>query len=252
MRVEDRIVSKKSRGEGEIIQYWLFVDSRTRVVSRRLSQQAAEEFIVNLKNINFEHWWAWNPCFRDWIPLRNIIDAKSATLRLLIVLPETEEVYYEDDEKTEISQHTQIPQEYSEVRNFLRDETVDESKDFHGDDLTISRAPKPPSLGFNSDADRRSANRHERKLEVLIAGKGKSFRTNTVNISLSGVMLEKAIPNDMLGGPFEIIFFLHSNGSKKQLVFQGKVTGDLKDRQRLVFGDLSASNQKLLQELFVA
>lgn len=245
-------MSKNSKGNSEIIQYWLFVDSRTRVVSRRLSQEAADDFIINLKNVNFEHWWAWNPCFRDWIPLRNIIDMKSAAMRLLIVLPETDVVPYEDDEKTEISQHTQIPQEYSDVRSFLRDETVDESKDFHGDDLTISRAPKPPSLGFSSGADRRNASRHEKKLEVLIAGKGKSFRTNTVNISLSGVMLEKAIPNEMLGGAFEIIFFLYKNGSKKQLVFQGKVTGDVQDRQRLVFGDLSANNQKLLQELFVA
>lgn len=242
-------VSRKTR-EKESAQYWLFVDSQTRVVSRRLSQQAAENFIINLKNVNFDHWWAWNPCFSDWIPLRNIVDSKSGKMRLLIRLPEVDAPYVEDYEKTEVSEHTQIPKEYSDVRNFLRDQTVDESKDFHGDDLTISRAPKPPSLGFG--ADRRNADRHAKKLEVLIAGKGKSFRTQTINISLSGVMLEKALPLDMQGGPFEVIFFLQSNGTKKQLVFQGNVTGDLKDRQRLVFGELSTNNQKLLEQLFAA
>lgn len=242
-------VSRTTR-DNESIQYWLFVDSRTRAVSRRLSQQAAEEFILNLKNVSFEHWWAWNPCFRDWIPLRNIVDNKGTNIRLLIRLPEMVNPYVEDYEKTEVSQHTQIPKEYSEVRNFLRDQTVDEAKDFHGDDLTISRAPTPPSLGL--EADRRNANRHDKKLEVLIAGKGKSFRTQTLNISLSGIMLEKALPLDMQGGPFEIIFFIQNNGTKKQLVFQGNVTGDLNDRRRLVFGDLSSNNQRLLEQLFVA
>lgn len=232
--------------------YWLFVDSRTRVVSRRLSQTGAEEFIINLKNLNLEHWWAWNPFFRDWIPLKNIVDNKSAKMKMLVVLPELNSKHFEDDfeEKTEVSEHTQIPKEYSEVRNFLREETVDTSKDFHGDDLTISGVPKPPSLGFGSD--RRNANRFNKNLEVLIAAKGKSFRTQSLNISLTGMMLEKALPIEMFGGPFEIVFYFESKGIKKQLVFQGKVSGDLKDRRRLVFDDLTPNNQRLLEELFAA
>jgi hypothetical protein len=241
----------KKKVEKEILQYWLFVDSRTRVVSRRLSQRAAEEFIINLRNVNFDHWWVWNPLFRDWIPLKNIVDSKGDNIRMLVQLPEvSSQPNEEEDDKTEVSEHTQIPVEYSEVRNFLREETVDNFRDFHGDDLTISGVPKPPSLGLGND--RRNSNRYDKKLEVLIAAKGKSFRTQTINISLTGVMLEKALPFDMFGGPFEIVFYFQNNGAKKQIVFQGKVSGDLKDRRRLVFGDLTPNNQKLLEELFVA
>ena len=49
-------MSRKPRLENESVQYWLFVDSRTRVVSRRLSQQAAEDFIINLKKEADEAW----------------------------------------------------------------------------------------------------------------------------------------------------------------------------------------------------
>lgn len=234
----------------ELIHYWLFVDSRTRVVSRRLSQQAAEDFIAGLRNMNLDHWWAWNPFFRDWIPLQNIIDTKRPRIRMLVQLPESNLSQFDQDERTEASEQTQIPEEYSEVRNFLREETVDNFRDFHGDDLTISGVPKPPSLAFG--IDRRGARRHEKHIEVLIAGKGKSFRTQTINVSLSGLMLEKPIPIEMQGGSFEIVFYFQSNKIKKQMVFQGKVSGDLKDRRRLVFGELSPNNHKLLTEILAA
>jgi len=238
------------RREKDDQHYWLFVDSRTRIVSRRLSQSAADSFVSNLKNVNIDQWWAWNPSFRDWIPLKNIIHTKNGNLHILIQLPEGNFLDHEKTEATSVNENTHIPEEYSEVRNYLSEETVDEFRDFHGDELTVSRFPKPPALGLGSD--RRGSERHEKRLEVLIAGKGKSFRTQTVNLSLTGVMLEKAIPPEMQGGPFEIVFYFQSQGNKKQLVFQGKVSGDLRDRRRLVFGDLTPNNQKILEELFVA
>ncbi len=232
-------------------QYWLFVDSKTRVVSRRLSQAAAEEFIKNLRNVNIDHWWAWNPFFRDWIPLKNIIDIRADHVRMLIQLPATGQVA-EDNEKTvaQTTDHTNVPEEYSEVAGFLSEENADGLRDFHGDELTFSKIPQPPSLGLGSD--RRRANRVEKKIEVLVAAGGKSFRTHTVNISMTGVMLEKAIPPELQGGPFEIVFILQKNGTRRQLAFQGKVVGDLKDRRRLVFGDLSSGSERLLEELFAA
>ncbi len=236
----------------EVTQYWLFVDSKTRVVSRRLSQRGAEDFIKNLRNVNIDHWWAWNPCFRDWIPLKNIVDLREGRIRMLIQLPEPGVAPQEVDDAIDVekTEHTNLPEEYSEVRDFLREGDADDVKDFHGDDISFSRVPKPPSLGLESD--RRQAQRVEKRVEVLIAGRGKSFRTHTVNISMTGVMLDKALPFDLQSGPFEIVFVLQENGVKKQLAFHGKVSGDLKDRRRLVFGDLNPSNQKMLEALFVA
>lgn len=233
-------------------QYWLFVDSKTRVVSRRLSQRAAEEFIKNLRNVNIENWWAWNPCFRDWISLKNIVDLREGHIRMLVQLPEPGVASKEVEDLTEVekNEHTNIPEEYSEVRDFLREEPADDIKDFHGDDITFSRVPKPPSLGL--DSDRRRSHRVDKRIEVLVASGAKSFRTHTVNISMTGVMLDKALPFELQSGPFEIVFIVQENGAKKQLAFQGNVSGDLKDRRRLVFGDLNTSNQKMLENLFAA
>ncbi|MEY4615982.1 MAG: hypothetical protein RJB66_942 [Pseudomonadota bacterium] len=234
--------------------YWLFIDSKTRVVSRRLSQSGAEDFLSNLRNVNIDHWWAWNPFFRDWLPLRNIVDVKESKIRMLIHLPGTKGRVADsnpplEQEKTQ----TRIPEEYSEVRTFLREETADESnefRDFHGDDLTFSRPPKPPALGLG--VDRRRSARVTKKIEVIIASGGKSFRTQTVNLSSSGVLLDKAIPFDLKSGPFEIVFIIDSPAGKKQFAFQGKVSGDLQDRRRLVFSDLTSKTQKMLNDLIAA
>ncbi len=239
-------------------QYWLFVDSKTRVVSRRLTQKGAEDFIESLQNVNIDHWWAWNPSFCDWIPLKNILNRKDGKIRILIKLPtinmpldnREEELTIAEDVMPEQSEHTHIPEEYSEVKIFLSDKPADAIRDFHGDDLTFSHVPKPPTLGFG--ADRRRANRYEKRIEVLVASRGKSFRTHTVNISMTGVMLELAIPKDLHGGPFEIVFIIQEKGIKKQIAFQGKVSGDSKDRRRLVFGELNTSCQKVLESLFIA
>lgn len=231
--------------------YWLFVDSKTRIVSRRLLQEEAENFVKELQNINLENWWAWNPCFRDWIRLENIMDNHTGVLRLLIQLidVDSKKTVYEEIEKTKVekTESTKIPKEYTDVRFYLQEEGADDLKDFHGDDISISRIPKPPTLGIAGD--RRRAYRQKKRIEVLIAGQGKSFRTFTVNISLSGVLLEQNIPVDLDRGPFEIVFFLLDNGKKQNLAYQGKVSGDLKDRRRLVFGDLSESGKKLLEML---
>lgn len=250
--------------KNELYQYWLFVDAKTRVVSKRLTQKGAEEFLNDLRNVNLEQWWAWNPCFRDWILLKNIIDVREGHIRLLIELLQVEENY--DDDKTiiensnpeietsankEQTEKTVIPEEYSEVRGYLQEEDADMvMRDFHGDDLTISKVPKPPDLGFASD--RRRSKRHDKRIEVLIAGGGKSFRTHTLNISMTGLMLDKAIPFDLQNGPFEVVFVMSENGIKRQIAFQGKVVGDLRDRRRLIFGELSPLNHKVLTEICAA
>lgn len=233
-------------------QYWLFVDSKTRVVSRRLSQIAAEDFIKNLRNVNIENWWAWNPCFRDWLPLKNIVDLREGKVRMLIQLaqPAPSQSHPIQEEYDERKETTRIPEEYSEVRNFLREEAADDVKDFHGDELTFSRPPKPPNLNFGSD--RRRSHRVDKRVEVLVACRGKSFRTHTVNISMTGVMLDKAVPFELMGGPFEIVFIFQGPQGKKQLAFQGKVTGDYQDRRRLVFGDITSQSQKMLEDLIAA
>lgn len=242
----------KPKAKDSEVHYWLFVDSKTRVVSRRLSQKEADEFIQNLNGINIDNWWAWNPNFRDWILLKNILDVRNGQVRMLIEIAHTSKSLHLEDDKTvaENTEKTQIPEEYSEVRTYLSETGVEGLKDFHGDDLTVSRVPRPPSLSFVSE--RRKSQRIAKKIEVLIAGAGKSFRTYTLNLSMTGVMLDKAIPPELQSGPFEVVFILVENGNRRQIAFQGKVTGDLRDRRRLVFGELTPLNRKTLTEIFAA
>lgn len=232
--------------------YWLFVESKSRVLSKRLSQTEAEEFLVGLTEKDINSWWAWNPTFKDWIALKKIVDFKEAKLRLLINLPQTgttiDRAGKQNEKKNTTTTH--IPENLTDVKDFLRDEAIDDMRDFHGDDLSPSRAPNPPKLGLGDD--RRRADRVEKSIEVIIASGSKVFRTKTLNIAESGVFLEAEIPTDLKNGPFEIVFILYRNGVKKQLVYQGKVSGDAMDRRRLKFGALTKSNVTLLEEIRLA
>jgi hypothetical protein len=219
--------------------YWLFVDAKTRAVSRRLSQSDAEDFVRNMGAISIDQWWVWNPMFRDWLPLRNIVDHREGQRRMLIQLVAREVAAAPSDEVTQAIPHEaliasqqgrppgatpetkepkentqakKLPEEYSEIRSFLVENGDYELRDFHGDDLTFSRPPKASALSFG--ADRRRATRTAKQVEVLIAGRGKSFRTMTVNISMTGVMLEKPLPTELSTGPFEIVFIINSKKGK--------------------------------------
>ena len=80
---------------------------------------------------------------------------------------------------------------------------------FDSENLTWSGSAPPTDLNFAktkaTDYSNRAA-RHELKIEILlISVKGKTFRSHSKNISLSGSMLEDNVPFDYYGTPFDVV-----------------------------------------------
>lgn len=81
-------------------------------------------------------------------------------------------------------------------------------KNFDGNEATYSNIEKP-TLDFSKlkrKVPSTRATQHELKIEVvLISPKGKSFRSRSKNISLSGSLLEDTVPFDYYGIKFDVI-----------------------------------------------
>lgn len=127
-------------------------------------------------------------------------------------------------------------------------------QDFNGDDLDLKkinemkpdpttkkkvapRAEAPKEKDQRSVAERRKDPRHNFKIEVVLVSKARSFRTYSLNISLSGTQLEDEIPKDFLNQPFDLIIVnpFEPDPSKARLLFRAKIVGDMTDPRRLMF-----------------
>lgn len=82
------------------------------------------------------------------------------------------------------------------------------SSEFDGDELQLEATVKP-KINFSSLKEKslkHRSDRHELKIEVLlISSTGKTFRSRSQNISLSGTLLEDNIPFDYTEKMFDVI-----------------------------------------------
>tara|TARA_B110001454_G_C12723312_1_gene436608 strand:- start:25757 stop:26659 length:903 start_codon:yes stop_codon:yes gene_type:complete len=133
-------------------------------------------------------------------------------------------------------------------------------------DLDITRlkgrlksAPKAPTassenakLESSVSADRRENIRYNFAIEViLITKKGKTFKSQSENISVSGVKLKDSIPQEFLMTDFSVIIAnkLEKDPKKARIHFNSKCVGDVADSKRLVFLNPDVKSQKVLEEM---
>jgi hypothetical protein len=137
--------------------------------------------------------------------------------------------------------------EVEEASTIVKDKINNDyyAHDFHGSDLDLSKirkikpapAPKKKRPSPPPNADRRKDERHAFKIEVVLVSKVRSFRTHSRNISISGTMLDKEIPNEFLKKPFDLIIVnpFEPDATKSRLLFRAKIVGDMSDPRRLMF-----------------
>ena len=125
---------------------------------------------------------------------------------------------------------------------------------FDGEELSWSKTEKP-AIDFKKLADKMSFSRrdarHELKIEILlISPKGKTFRSNSANISLSGSLLEDNIPFDYYGIPFDVVIVNRAAQSNvnARVTLKARTIGEGLT-QRLGFSDMTATQKKALHGL---
>jgi hypothetical protein len=237
---------------------WIIYDAENKSQSKPLSVVQTQVVLLSIQPHNFGRYFLWTPGWDEWMSLREFI-AEDQKYFVLAHPPKPQDDVTQvmpgnkaNSEKTLTGLNSSFN---SESDPFTRVEEPDPiikekvgygyySHDFHGNDLDLSKIrkmkPEPRkkrSASPPSNADRRKEERHAFKIEVVLVSKVRSFRTYSRNISISGTMLDKEIPNEFLKKPFDLIIVnpFEPDAAKSRLLFRAKIVGDLSDPRRLMF-----------------
>ncbi len=95
-----------------------------------------------------------------------------------------------------------------------------------------------------SPEGRRVAPRYEIGIEIIILSQTKSFRTSSINVSISGALLKDQLPKEFMSSDtLDIIFIPNGSFLKKRILFQGKAVGGPDSSARITFQRSSLNAQ---------
>lgn len=110
--------------------------------------------------------------------------------------------------------------------------------------------PHLQSLWKDRENGRRVAPRFKLTLDVLIVTPHKAFRTQTENISATGLLLKDLLPESFSSQRFEILLILYkSNGKPSYLLFRGTAVDNPMRTRRVRFEFNTRESEARLNQL---
>ncbi len=200
---------------------WVLFDSITQIQSKSLSQEQLQSAIFKMKKSDLVRFHVWTTGWQNWQALNVFLDSDqnffTKDIEAAKKLSEEKTVRRQRKEltKTNAKANTQTKSKSMTTiklsGEFTKTSFNLKSKEekFDSENLTWSGSTPPADLNFAKTKMTGYANRaarHELKIEILlISVKGKTFRSHSKNISLSGSMLEDNVPFDYYGTPFDVV-----------------------------------------------
>ncbi|MBN8537496.1 MAG: PilZ domain-containing protein [Deltaproteobacteria bacterium] len=266
---------------------WVFYDGNTKTQSKPLSLTQAQALILNLLKLKSKNIFVWTPGKTEWTELNQFLKSKQK----FFALPPTfnsEDLVVTDVEKTVVDAVTSVDDKtivitnqpnlddtaiaFQEAKNTFTEAHIDDTQkkvdygyffpDFKAEqiDLRVNHlvkiiSPGPSSKNSNVasvESDRRDRMRFNFKLEVhLISKTGKTFKSESDNISLGGIKLMDKIPKEYISMDFSLIIInkLEKDSKKARIHFKTKCVGDILDPCRLVFVNPDKKNKELLENM---
>lgn len=271
-------------------QIWYIFDAENETQSAPMSTVHVLACILDIKPNKYKKIFLWTPGWVDWMSLKEFVATQQETLNQAsppkTAKKDTVTASTSDKSKTEFptqkierSSVDELPVKtttetlsvgdspYTEVLIGNENSSIDKfgyyAQDFNAADLSLDKIKKmqvdsstkrkitrkkapAPSL-----SDRRKETRHPFKIEVVLIGPSGSFRTYSLDISLSGTLVEEPVPEEFLNRTFDLIIVnpFEKNQSKARLLFHAKIVGDPSDPRRLEFAGLHKDLTDKLSEL---
>lgn len=246
---------------------WVFFDSQKQKETKPMSLVQAQMALLQYKTSDIAKTFIWTPGWDNWIPLKDFL--KSDQTYFVLGQPPKPQSKQMPTFPASPARTPRKPDESSpEEKNFTKIELGAEPlhkkveygywhNDFTGDQLDLEKistaAPfdQEEVTQTKSTDDRRRAQRHSFKIEILLMHKKGSFRTFSKNISLTGTLIENKIPQEFLSVPFDLIIInrFEKDARKGRLLFKGRVVGDLANPKRLMFVDPTPEMTQRLEQL---
>ena len=104
--------------------------------------------------------------------------------------------------------------------------------------------------GWSDKDGTRGSPRKEIKMTVLIVHFQTSFRTESVNLSLKGVLIRDSLPAELLNQTFDLVLIHELDQNRKEFImFQGRAIRDSMQVHRIEFVTMKADSVKKLERL---
>ncbi len=226
---------------------WIVLDSVTKIQSQPLTDQQLQMSVLRMHEKDWDRFFIWTDTWENWQPLRAFL--KSDQQNFLNVLNITND---KNRENTITKSRTTVHPNHREITN-TSFQIDDSSADM--ENIDVNKIAPPSNISFKklrgkSDFKSRAV-RHDLKIEILLATKtGKTFRSYSKNISLTGTLLEDHIPFDYHGEIFDVIVvnrYAKSTFSTR-VQAKGQVVGEGVSR-RIQFEKLNDQTQEKLLNL---
>ncbi len=229
--------------------FWILFDSSTQKSTQPLSEAEVTEILKGLKHEQIQVMFIWTEGWKEWQPLPDFMNPFEDTF----ILPLGD---MEEHTKTNFEEYSGVFTKISRSDNANLDYGY-WFQDFQASSLTLKSGNDSPEkkVPLSAPSERRISKRHEFKIEILIMdSRGRIFKTQSENISLSGTLVADAVPLDLLRGHFELVIVnkLENDPSKARIFFKGRVVGDISNPCRLMFVDPDNSMSEKLNKMFDA
>ena len=208
---------------------WILYDSSYKTQSNAISTEEAQFAILKMSEIDTIRFFIWTTGWEKWQPLKGYLESNQehfisslvpeknpsqntlkAKIRDVIEMKPADKEVEEEITKS-FSLSVSITKSFSAISLEEKDIVFNDDQSVHefdAEDLDVDNVKKP-KLNFkdlNKKSLKNRPNRHELKIEILlISTKGKTFRSRSKNISMSGSLLEDNIPFDYCGRIFDIV-----------------------------------------------
>ena len=248
--------------------HWVFYDSLSKFQSNPVSTEEAQIMIFKMRPPQVQRFLIWTTGWQNWQPLKAYLESEQKNFVSTFTLPSAGEQTIKatvkdvlentatqfSPKKTDTKSFSSIRLDEETVSRIVRQEKMEENKGFNGDEITWSNIQKPDldfsKVSQNKSLHRREA-RHELKIEVLlISSKGKTFRSRSKNISLSGSLLEDTIPFDYYDTVFEVVVINNHTKDpvKSRVKLTARTVGDGLT-QRIHYNNPTELQKRALQNL---
>ena len=250
------------------LNHWIFYDSFSKTQSNPISTDEAQMAIFKMKTKDWPRFFIWTPGWAEWQSLELFLKSEQKVFITGFASahtnPGNQETVKQDINQNEVGIKSVTKKVLHEITKSFSGVVIEEEpvyeeasvgkSSFDGEELSWSKTEKP-AINFKKLADKMSFSRrdtrHELKIEILlISPKGKTFRSNSSNISLSGSLLEDNIPFDYYGIPFDVVIVNRAaeNHVNARVTLKARTIGEGLT-QRIGFSDITATQKKALHGL---
>ena len=203
----------------------------TKVQHQNLS---TEEFKKKLlEDTNLSNWLVWKPGMKEWLSANDLQEVKDLLSQAQVPPPLPQPPPIPPAMKTSSVASKEEDDEFMIV------DYADEKKP-----ETLGKKAAVPAAKFDEKSNARQHPRIKGRLRTIITNRERAFITYTRDISLGGVLLEHAIPDDLLKGSVDI--FITAPTGKDSIVFRCQPIKNQNGQYRFSFTGMETQNEQKL------